>query len=104
MRNVMQINYWTIGGFEGKKPAEQALEEAMEMGFKGVELCFGAGELSPGVTKERCLVIRRAAQKMGMRIETMASGSYWGQSFGSPKASVREKAVAFTKEYMKVAS
>lgn len=104
MRNTMQINYWTIGGFGGEKAPEQALEEAKEMGFEGVELCFGAGQLSEGITKERCYVIRQAAVRMGMKIESLASGAYWGQSFSSPEAGVRAKAVAFTKEYLRVAN
>ena len=28
MKNLLQINYWTLGGFEGAKPPEQALAEA----------------------------------------------------------------------------
>ena len=31
--NIRQINYWTLGGFEGKKPVAQALEEAAAMGL-----------------------------------------------------------------------
>ena len=33
MKNVWQINYWTIGGFEGAKPAARALTEAKKMGW-----------------------------------------------------------------------
>ena len=31
MDNVVQINYWTIGGFEGGKPIAKALAEAKAM-------------------------------------------------------------------------
>jgi hexulose-6-phosphate isomerase len=100
----MQINYWTIGGFEGAKPPQQALAEAKDMGFEGVELCFGAGEFAGGISREKCLLIRNAAKKIGMKIETMASGSFWTQSFSSPDAAERAKAIEFTKEYLTVAS
>ena len=104
MKNVMQINYWTVGGFEGNKPPLQALEEAKAMGYEGVELCFGAGKLAQGVSRIECESIRTGAKRLGMWIETMASGVFWGQSFGSPDPKVRAKAVDFTKEYLTVAS
>lgn len=99
-----QINYWTLGGFDGGKQPELALSEARSMGYQGVELCFGAGELAPGIGKDRCLAIRRKAADLGMKIESLASGNFWGASFGSPDAAKRKAAVAFTKEYLQVAS
>jgi hexulose-6-phosphate isomerase len=101
--NTAQINYWTIGGFEGNKPPIQAIQEARAMGFEGMELAFGAGHLAPGVSQAACEKIRAAAQDMGMKLETLSSGNYWGLSLSHPKAEVRDKAVAFTKEYMQVA-
>ncbi len=103
MANTMQINYWTVGGFEGEKRPEVALEEAKAMGFGGVELCFGAGELAPGITEARCSEISSAAESLGMKIDSLASGTYWQQSLTHPDAGAREKAVAFTKEYLQVA-
>jgi hexulose-6-phosphate isomerase len=101
--NTLQINYWTIGGFEGGKPAAQALEEAKEMGYEGVELTFDAGEFSPGISEAKCNEIRKTAKSLGMKIDSLATGVYWGQSLSHPDAAVRKKAVAFTKEYLKVA-
>ena len=103
MKNVWQINYWTIGGFDGAKPIAKALAEAKKLGFPGVELAFGAGELAPGVTQAQCKAIRKTARDLGMKIESLSSGAYWGQSLSDPRASVRKKAVAFTKEYLQVA-
>lgn len=100
---AMQINYWTVGGFDGAVQAEKAIAEAKVMGYEGIELCFGAGDLSPGVTEKRCTDIRHAAEMIGIKLETMAAGNYWPQSFTSPDAAVRAKAVAFTKEYLQVA-
>ena len=104
MKNTLQINYWTIGGFDGGKPAEQAFEEAKKMGYEGVELCFGAGEFGPGISDDRLRQIRKRADELGMKMETLASGAYWDVSFSSPDSSVRAKACAFTKEYLRVAS
>ena len=47
MKSTMQINYWTIGGFGDDKPVAQALREAKEMGYEGVELCFESGAFGP---------------------------------------------------------
>jgi len=102
--HTMQINYWTIGGFDAKKPVEQALREARDIGFEGVELTFETGAFAPGISKDRCLEIRREASRLGMKIESLASGAFWGQSFSSPDPAARAKAVAFTKEYLQVAS
>jgi len=42
MNNAIQINYWTIGGFDGAKPIAQAMAEAKAMGYDGLELaCWG---------------------------------------------------------------
>jgi hexulose-6-phosphate isomerase len=103
MKNTLQINYWTIGGFAGEKPVEQALAEAKAMGFEGVELTFDGKEFGPGITEARCQEIRKAAKQLGVKIDTLASGYYWGCSLSSSKAEERKKAVAYTKEYLQVA-
>lgn len=100
MHNPIQINYWTIGGFDGAKPIPQALAEAREMGCDGLELTFGAGCFAPGITADACRGIREEAQRLGLQIATLASGHFWGESFSHPKASVRRSAIAFAKEYL----
>jgi len=103
MKNTLQINYWTIGGFEGEKAPEQAIEEAAKMGFEGVELTFDGKEFGPGVTETRCKEIKKAAKTLGMKIETLATGAYWGCSLSDPRDNVRKGAVAYTKEYLQAA-
>ncbi len=102
-KSTLQINYWTIGGFEGKKPIAKALAEAKQMGYEGVELTFGAGEFPTNISEAKCRAIRKEARKLGVKIETLAAGVYWGQSLSDPRASVRRKAVNFTKKYLQVA-
>jgi len=102
--NIMQISYWTIGGFAGEKPIEQALRQAKEMGYDGLELCYDGHEFGPGVSQARCEEIRQAAEEINIRIDTLASGKYWGQSLSSPDLAVRKLAVAYTREYLQVAN
>jgi L-ribulose-5-phosphate 3-epimerase len=104
MKNIRQINYWTLGGFEAKKPVAQALEEAAAMGLDGLELTFGAGEFAPGITEAQCRAIRAKAEQVNLRIETLASGYYWDHSLSAADAAERRAAVAFTKEYLRVAA
>jgi len=104
MKNTLQLNYWTVGGFENVKPVEQALKEVKEMGLDGLELCFSGGEFGPGISQKRCQELRQAAKDMGLKIETLASGVFWSQSLSSPDPAIRKKAIGFTKEYLQVAS
>lgn len=104
MKNTMQITYWTIGGFEGAKPVEQALEEARATGFGGLEPAFGAGTLAPGVGRDRCRAIAAKARDLGLRIESLATGHYWKTPLSSPRAATRKAAIAFTREYLQVAA
>jgi hexulose-6-phosphate isomerase len=104
MKNTLQITYWTIGGFDGTKPVEQAMNEAREMGYDGLELAFGAGCLAPGVSETRCRDIRREAEERRVRVETLAAGAYWQKPLSSPDPKVRREAIEFTREYLQVAA
>jgi hexulose-6-phosphate isomerase len=103
MNNVMQINYWTIGGFDGAKPVVQAMAEAKAMGYDGLELTFGAGCFAPGISEAACKEIRTEARRLGLRIESVASGYFWEHSLADPRAAERRKAVAFAREYLRAA-
>ncbi len=99
----LQISYLTIGGFQGETPCSRALQQGKELGFDGVELSFGVGELLPSVSEEQCAAIRQEAERLGMPLRTLATGTYWTQSLSDPRDEVREKAISFTKEYLRVA-
>jgi len=104
MKNTLQINYWTLGGFEGKTAIEHALREAKKIGFEGMELCFGAGEFSPGISRERCREISAAAAGLGLKIETVMTGNYWNKSLTAPAKSERNEALEFSREYLQAAA
>ena len=104
MTNTLQITYWTIGGFDGAKPLGQALSEARQMGYEGLEPAFGAGELTPQTTEADCERILLKADRVGFSIRTLACGNYWGLSLASPDANRRRQAVEFTRQYLQVAA
>lgn len=97
------INYWVLGGFDGKKGPDAAISDAAAWGLDGVELTVGDC-LPVDITKEECERIRSVADRAGVGLRTLASGFYWGCSLGSPDASEREEARAFTRNYLQIAS
>jgi hexulose-6-phosphate isomerase len=103
MKNLLQITYWTIGGFEGQKPIRQALEDAKACGYGGLELAFGAGVLNTDIDKKACRQIRADAKELGMRMATMATGNYWNCQLSSADPARRQVAVEFTRKYIEVA-
>ena len=100
---IKSINYWTIGGFDGGKPVKQAMEEAKAMGFEAIELCYGAGELTPQMKEAQAKAVKAEAKKIGIRIASLCTGYYWDFPLSSPKKSIQNKAVEFTKKYMQAA-
>jgi len=103
MKNLLQITYWTIGGFEGQTPIREALERAKACGFEGLELAFGAGLLNTDTTRDACRQIRQEAEDLGMSLGTLISGNYWGCALSSADAEQRKAAVKFTRKYIEVA-
>lgn len=103
MKYIKQINYNTIGGFEGNKPPEEAIDDAAALGYDGVELAFAGPHFGPGITQERCKEIKSYAKKKGVALASLCSGFYWGCSLSSPDAKVRKESIAYTKEYLRAA-
>ncbi len=104
MNNVMQINYWTLGGFDNAKPVADALREARDMGYEGLELTYGGGVLGPDTDEKTCRGYREEAEKIGMKMETAASGTYWDVQLSSPDAAVRGQAVDISRRYLRAAA
>ncbi len=97
------INYWVLGGFDGKKGPYAAIEDAARWGLDGVELTVGDC-LSADISEAECGKIKAAAAKAGIGLRTLAAGFYWGCSLGSPDEAERVRAVEFTKKYIRIAS
>jgi hexulose-6-phosphate isomerase len=103
MKNIVQITYWTIGGFEGQKPIAQALEDAKACGYDGLELAFGAGELGLDTTEATCRTIVEKAKHLDMAIATLATGQYWALPLSARDPVQRRSAIDFTRRYIEVA-
>jgi hexulose-6-phosphate isomerase len=104
MTNLLQITYWTIGGFEGRKPLCQAMEDAKACGYEGLELAFGEGVLHPATPRAACQQARADASRLGVSLATMVSGHYWGCPLSATDPAQRKAAMEFTRRYIEIAS
>ncbi len=97
------VNGWMVCGFEGEVKISSVVKQVKEMGWDGIELCYGAGELSPGVSSDTLRGIKDVIKSEGLEVPSLATGFYWGCSLGSPDTEERKKAIEFTKGYIETA-
>ena len=85
------LNAWSLpGGLAGTLAPEAAIERAKRYGFESLELCVAAeGALGLDATEARCREIAGRARDAGIRLESVASGTYWSRSLGDPDAAIR---------------
>ncbi len=95
MSNLKSINYWSYpGGLEGTLPVGDFLRKAKAHGYEAVELCIGvAGALGLETSEDECEAILADASSVGIKIASVASGTYWGFALGDSDSANREKAV-----------
>ena len=102
MKHYKAINYWVLGGFTGDKSAIDAINDAKSMGLDGIELTFD-GCIKTGITEQECRKIAEYAKSQSIGLRSMATGTYWGLSLGSPDDVERGKAIEFTEKYLQAA-
>lgn len=83
------INYWSFVN----KNIYEAMDLAKKAGFEGIELALmDTGDLTPDSTDEQLRAIRQYADKIGIKLPSLASGLCWGSSFTSDDPAQREEA------------
>jgi hexulose-6-phosphate isomerase len=103
MKNMLALNYWVMGGFEGQVDYCTAIKQAKEYGLDGVELTFGE-VLKEDITDTEIANVKECAKENGIELKTMATGFYWGASLASEDEEERKKAITFTKKYLNAAA
>jgi len=103
MSSFKAINYWVLGGFDGKKGPYKAIEDAAAMGMDGLEITVGDC-IPVDISESQCREIKSAAAKAGIKLRTLATGFYWGCSLSSPDEAERTRAIEFTGKYLRIAS
>lgn len=93
-RMLKGINYWSFpGGLEGTAEVGDVLEWTAEFGFQALELCIErAGSFDLSATESQCQLIREKAKSLNIRLESVASKTYWERSLGDSNAANREGA------------
>jgi len=97
------INYWVLGGFDGKKDPKEAIDDAANLGLDGIELTFGEA-IPENISKAECNKIKQYAVDKGIGLKTLASGFFWGCSLSSSDPEERAKAITFAEKYIKAAA
>ncbi|HHV61285.1 MAG TPA: sugar phosphate isomerase/epimerase [Firmicutes bacterium] len=100
------INYWSFpGGLEGSKDVIGCLDEARELGFDGIELCFaGGGALPVDARPEHLKAIRDHAKSIGIDICSVATGLLWEKSLTADNEEVRQEAMNIVERGLEIAS
>lgn len=104
--NPKGINYWSYpGGLEGTLPVEDFFAKAKLDGFEAVEVCVGEdGALGLDADEATCTRLRGLAEAQGLKVLSVASGTYWGFSLASPTESDRKKAKDALEKMIAIAS
>jgi hexulose-6-phosphate isomerase len=88
------ISHWSIRD-NATRPVEDALREAKDAGFDAIELAVGTeGTLSTDTDRRTCESYRAAADRIGVGVETVATGISWDVSPTALDAATREKSIA----------
>jgi len=96
---IKAISYWSMkDGLANTHPIDDAARTAKAAGFAGLELCIGTeGVLNTSSTKAQCQKIRKAVDKAGVIVETLAAGLAWGFNPTSNDAAVRARSMELHK-------
>ena len=91
------INIWAFpGGLAGEKDIVDAMREAKEVGFGGIELSIAAeGVLTHKMSEARCRTLRQAAREIGIEIVGVATGQLWAWPLTDPSKRGRERVRTF---------
>src|SRR5688572_28168425 len=92
---IKTISYWSMkDGLSNKHPIDDALKTAKVEGFEAIELCIAPdGVLSTQSTQAECEKIRQQADKIGVKVETLAAGITWGMNPTSNDAATRKRSI-----------
>ena len=87
------INYWSFpGGLEGKKDFAEAVREAKELGYEGVEVClFPQGPLSLDIGDADVAKLRKTLEGAGLQAASVTSGALWEYPLTSSDPATRDK-------------
>jgi len=98
--NLKGINYWS---YPGDPSLDDFFAKAKRDGFESVEPAIGdVGELNLEVTQSFCEDAVARAENLGLKIKTMASGTYWNYNLASAEKSDRDRALSALEKMLRI--
>lgn len=94
------------GGLKGTLDVVEFMRQAKECGFPAVELAIGSpgSALGTDATEDRCIEILAEADRIGVKVASVASGLYWGRNLGDADPSARVGALEDLKAMLQISS
>lgn len=85
------LNAWSLpGGLAGTLTPEESIAKAKQYGFESLELTVAPdGVFGLDTTEARCKEVVKIAEDAGIRLESVAAGTYWGRALGDVTESAR---------------
>ena len=103
---LKSINYWSMpGGLEGSLDVFEFLRLAKEHRFPAVELAISeAGALGFDTDEARCQAILAEADRLGVKVASVASGQYWARALGDKTEAARAAALKDLETMLQITS
>lgn len=100
------INYWSFpGGLDGKKDFAEAVEEAKDLRYEGIEVClFAEGPLSLDISESDVGKLKQQIEGAGLEAASVTSGELWAHQLTSDDPSDREQGKQIVTKCLEVAS
>jgi hexulose-6-phosphate isomerase len=94
------INIWS---FDQNLSIGDCMRLAKTAGFEGIELALSAGgPLGLKTPDDEIVALRRQAERIGIEINSLATGLYWQYSLTSNRPEIREQAMAIVRRQLEV--
>jgi hexulose-6-phosphate isomerase len=103
---LKSINYWSYpGGLDGSLALPDFFAKAKAHGYEAVEVAIGhEGHLNVDASEADCQAILAQAEAAGVKVASVASGTYWARSVGDEDMEARAGAIEDLKKMLQITS
>jgi hexulose-6-phosphate isomerase len=101
---LKSINAWSYpGGLENTLAHADFFAKAKRDGYEAVEVCIGhEGVLNVDSTEADCKAILQQAEAAGVKVASVASGTYWARAVGDTDLGTRQAATEDLKKMVRI--
>jgi hexulose-6-phosphate isomerase len=101
---LKSINYWSYpGGLDGSLALPDFFAKAKAHGFEAVEVAIGhEGHLNVDATEADCKTILEQAAAAGVKVASVASGTYWARAVADADPELRALAIEDLKKMLQI--